>query len=115
MSIGGRSQAVRRGAAAVARSVVWLLIGGLCARTGAASPGEALYRFSPAPQWVKPLAAEYDAPIPSSGVSDGTWDLLFDRQIKVTADGDEYYQHSAARVISTSGVDARSQIDVSID
>lgn len=55
------------------------------------------------------VVAEYDAPLPADGVSDGTWDLLLDRQINVTAEGDDYYQHSALKVINANGVDPRGR------
>jgi transglutaminase-like putative cysteine protease len=74
-----------------------------------------LYRFAPVPHWVNRVVAEYDAPLPADGVSDGTWDLLLDRQIDVTADGDDYYQHSALKLINANGVDQRSQFDISVD
>ena len=81
----------------------------------AAGAEKPLYQFAPAPRWVTRVTAEYDAPLPSGGVSDGTWDLLLDRQVNVTADGDEYYQRSAVKVTNTSGVDERSQIDIIVD
>jgi transglutaminase-like putative cysteine protease len=81
----------------------------------AVTPAATLYRFGPAPHWVTPLVAEYDAKLPDGGVSDGTWHLLLDRQINVTTDGDDYYQHSAFKLTNANGVDERSQIDIAVD
>jgi transglutaminase-like putative cysteine protease len=81
----------------------------------AAKPDKSLYQFAPVAPWVHGVVAEYDAPLPADGVSDGTWNLLVDRQIKVNADGADYYQHFAIKIINTSGLDRRSQIDLSVD
>jgi transglutaminase-like putative cysteine protease len=83
--------------------------------SAAANSDKALYRYAPVPHWVDRVDAEYEAPLPTDGVSDGTWDLLLDRQINVTADGYDYYQHSAVKVTNANGVDQRSQIDISVD
>ncbi len=88
---------------------------GLTSAAGAPGSGESLYRFAPVASWVKPVAAEYDAPLPSGGVQNGKWHLLFDRQINVTAEGDDHYLHSAVKVTSSSGVDSLSQVDITVD
>jgi transglutaminase-like putative cysteine protease len=103
---------ILRGAAGIVS--IWVILG-LASGARAAGSGDSLYRFSPVPGWVKPIAAEYEAPLPASGVSDGTWELLLDRQINVTATGDDHYQHSATKLVNASGVDERSQIDVTVD
>jgi len=87
----------------------------LCPLARAAQTDKSLYRFAPVPHWVNRVVAEYDAPLPADGVSDGAWDLLIDRQINATAAGDEYYQHSAVKVTNANGVEQRSQIDISVD
>jgi transglutaminase-like putative cysteine protease len=94
--------------------LVWLALG-LVQAVQAGESGGSLYRFAPTASWVKPATAEYGASLPSEGVSNGSWRLLFDRQINVTTAGDDFYVHSATRVISSSGVDERSQIDVVVD
>jgi transglutaminase-like putative cysteine protease len=81
----------------------------------AAAADSSLYRFAPVPRWVSRVAAENAAPPPAGGVSDGAWDLLLDRQFNLTADGDDYYQHSAVQVTNAAGVDERSQIDIDVD
>jgi transglutaminase-like putative cysteine protease len=100
--------------AGVSVMLIWVALPWFDAAQAAGSDGS-LYRFASAARWVEPVTPEYDAPLPSGGVSDGTWNLLLDRQINFTADGDDYYQHSATKVISTSGVDERSQIDITVD
>lgn len=87
----------------------------LTSAAGATGSGESLYRFAPVPGWVRPVAAEYDAPLPSGGVQDGKWHLLYDRQTNVTADGDDHYLHSAVKAISSTGVDKLSQVDITVD
>lgn len=86
-----------------------------CGVARAGEPANSLYRFAPPPQWTNRVSAEYEAPLPADGVSDGTWDLLLDRQINVSPDGDDYYQHSSVKLVNSSGVDQRSQIDIHID
>ena len=93
---------------------IWVILA-FVSGARATESGESLYRFSSAPGWIKPISAEYEAPLPASGVSDGTWELLLDRQINVTAAGDDYYQHSATKLVNASGVDQRSQIDITVD
>jgi transglutaminase-like putative cysteine protease len=92
----------------------WIAVA-LLGSVRAAEPGARLYNFSAPPAWVKTAAPEYEASLPASGVSNGVWYLMLDRQISVTADGDDYYQHSATRVISTNGVDEESQFDITVD
>jgi transglutaminase-like putative cysteine protease len=57
----------------------------------------------------------YNAPDPTVGIADGSWILLFDRQIDVTAEGDEQYEHLAVKVLDPVGVDAYSQINMRVD
>jgi transglutaminase-like putative cysteine protease len=92
-----------------------LLTWGLAGVAQAAGSGEALYRFGPRPQWVREATADYGAPVPASGVPDGAWELLLDRQISVNPDGEDFYDHSAVLVTNASGVDERSQIDIEVD
>src|SRR6185312_5946781 len=100
----------------VSMGIMSMLAGlALCNLARAAQADKPLYRFAPVPHWVNRVVAEYEAPLPADGVSDGAWDLLIDRQINATATGDEYYQHSAVRVTNANGVDQRSQIDIKVD
>ena len=92
-----------------------LLTWALSGAARAAGSGEALYRFAPVPGWVHVATPEYGAPVPASGVADGAWDLLLDRQTNLNPDGDDFYHHQATLVTNASGVDERSQIDVEVD
>jgi transglutaminase-like putative cysteine protease len=87
----------------------------LLSAASVASAGQSLYSFAPAPRWVVHIAAEYDAPLPAGGVSDGEWNLLMDRQFNATANGDDFYEHSAVKVTNASGVDDESQININVD
>ena len=88
---------------------------GLAGTMASAASGESLYRFAPVAAWVKPTSADYDAPLPAGGTPNGKWQLLFDRQINLTADGDDHYTHTAVKVISPSGVDRQSQFNFAVD
>ncbi len=77
--------------------------------------GTHLYRLAPAPQWVLPRAAEYDAPIPADDIDNGSFYVLFDRQVRVLAGGDEAYTHIAVKVATPAGVDGNSQVDMTLD
>lgn len=92
-----------------------LLAWGLAGSAHAAGAGEALYRFGPRPHWVQEATADYGAPVPASGVPDGAWELLLDRQTNVNPDGNDFYYHSAILVTNARGVDERSQIDIEVD
>jgi hypothetical protein len=62
----------------------WIAVA-LLGSVRAAEPGARLYNFSAPPAWVKTAAPEYEASLPASGVSNGVWYLMLDRQISVTA------------------------------
>jgi transglutaminase-like putative cysteine protease len=100
-----------------ARTIVTLigLAVSACGAAHAAVSGESLYRFAPSPQWAKPLVPEYQAPLPAAGVSKGSWYLLIDSEINIRPDGSDFYQHTATRVVSATGVDEQSQIDITVD
>jgi transglutaminase-like putative cysteine protease len=73
------------------------------------------YRMAPPAQWItlaQPETELADAPGKPAG---GSWILLFDRQVNVTADGDDFYQHVAAKVLDDAGVEERSQVDLRLD
>lgn len=81
----------------------------------AAATAGSLYDFGARPEWVDVATPEYAAEIGNDGLYDGAAVLLFDRQVDVTAAGDEYYEHFAVRVANSTGIDAWSQIDISVD
>jgi hypothetical protein len=76
---------------------------------------DALYRFAPAGGWVLAATPEYGAPEPAGQTSNGSWFLALDRQINVTADGDDAYQYVAVKVSSAAGVEEKSQINLQVD
>jgi transglutaminase-like putative cysteine protease len=75
----------------------------------------ALYEFHPPAGWVDVAVPEYAAPDPVNGIAGGALNLLYDRQINVTEDGDEYYRHHAVKVVNAIGVEDQSQIGITID
>ena len=48
---------------------------------------------------------DYDAPVPTDDVDNGSFYVLFDRQTRVLARGDEAYTHVAVKVVTPAGVD----------
>jgi hypothetical protein len=74
-----------------------------------------VYRFAPAGGWVLPTTPEYSAPEPEGQTSNGSWLLALDRQINVTANGDDAYQYVAVRVSSAAGVEEESQFNLQVD
>jgi transglutaminase-like putative cysteine protease len=97
------------------RQLCCLLLATGAAFTCRAQPAANLYAFSQVPAWVALAKAQYDAPLPSDGLSRGAWHLMIDRQVNVGARGDEYYEHSAIRILNAEGLDAESQIELNID
>ena len=80
----------------------------------AAAPAP-LHRFAPTPQWVLPAPVEYDAREPAGQLVNGIWQLLLDRQINVTATGDEFYVRTVLKPVNQAGVGAAGQVDLYVD
>jgi transglutaminase-like putative cysteine protease len=74
-----------------------------------------LYGFLEPAAWIDVAPPLYDAPDPTEGIVDGSSILLFDRQIDVTTEGDEQYEHLAVKVLDSVGVNANSQINMGVD
>ena len=92
----------------------WLAAGALLAAAGAQA--QSYYRFTAPAEWVDVVNAEpTTTPTRANARAESTETLLFDRQINVTADGDEYYQRLVTRVLSPVGVDEYSQVDFVVD
>jgi len=98
-----------------ARQLCCLLLATGAAFACRAEPAASLYAFSEVPAWVASAKTQYDAPLPSDGLSRGAWHLMIDRQVNVGARGDEYYEHSAIRILNVEGLDAESQIELDVD
>jgi tetratricopeptide (TPR) repeat protein len=80
-----------------------------------AAPAAPLHRFAPAPAWVLPATADYDAPEPKGQLANGTWPLLLDRQVNVTATGDEYYVRYVQKAVNQAGLQGMGQVDLYVD
>ncbi len=94
------------------------LLVALCSMSATASTtgkSAGRYQFAPRASWVRVARPEYGASPPAGQVSDGSWALMLDRQINVTAKGDEEYNHVAYAIINESGVESMSQIDFDVD
>lgn len=103
-----------RNARKLGRAVgLWLLVI-LGSPLLAAEPYHPLYEFRGPAKWIEIAAIPHDTR-DTSGAANGASILLFDRQVNVTAAGDEYYEHIAVKALNSAGVDAWSQLDISVD
>ena len=80
-----------------------------------APAAQEIYRFAPAPQWVMGATPDYNAPEPTGQTSNGSWLLALDRQINVTAAGDDRYQYVVTKVATEAGIEEQSQINLDVD
>jgi transglutaminase-like putative cysteine protease len=88
---------------------VWALL------ATAAAQAQTHHRFAAPGAWVDVVNADM-APAPANARAESSTEtLLFDRQINVTAEGDDYYQRLVTRVLNPDGVDEYSQIDLVVD
>ena len=101
-----------------ARGLTFLGALAACAYAGApqAQSQTTLHRFAPPAAWVDVATfgaerSDEAADDPNASVSA----LFFDRQVNVTAAGDEYYQHLATKVLNAAGVADYSQLDFVVD
>jgi Domain of Unknown Function with PDB structure (DUF3857) len=67
------------------------------------------WSIAPREAWVQSAPAMTAAPAPATGV------LLHDRQIRITADGDDRYEHTVLRVSGARIIDDSTQVDVPVD
>jgi transglutaminase-like putative cysteine protease len=96
----------------VALATLWLFAV-MALRTASAEP--LLYTFHAPAGWVGLSAVEYGAtPTPGADVGP-TWILLLDHQVNVLADGEDHYQHVAVKVLSSTGAERASQLNIVVD
>ncbi|HTY94509.1 MAG TPA: DUF3857 domain-containing protein [Steroidobacteraceae bacterium] len=86
---------------AVIRRGVWPLIGALAWQAGAAAAAPP-WRVAPREAWIQ------DAPAAAGP-------LLHDRQIRVTAEGDDRYEHTIERLAGAASAEQAAPITVSLD
>jgi transglutaminase-like putative cysteine protease len=91
------------------------LLFGIAAHAEHSPDAGSLYRLAPRPNWIEVVTPEYAAEPPAAGVSGGAWYLLLDRQINVTAAGDDYHQHLAMKVLTAESVEDESQFNIKLD
>lgn len=88
----------------------------LAVALGVARGGEATpWSMGPTPAWVAPLAAPPPLGTASESVSSGTYDLVFDHQIRAGQAATDEYVRRVVQVLSTSGVQNASEISVEFD
>ncbi len=97
---------------------LWLL-SGMSPHAWGGEPSPPLYRVTARAPWITVATPEYAASDPGDGAADsaedGSWFLLIDRQISVTAAGDDDYEHLAVKALTTQGVENQAQINLSVD
>lgn len=72
-------------------------------------PGEVDFR--PAPAWIEPIEAETSLAIARQNVRWGIYDLVNDHQVR----GDAHYRRVARKVLSPSGVQNASELELDFD
>lgn len=111
---------VRRSAGILGRGSRLALFCGSIAALGLGAPAGVPaetpeYRVAPAPAWVKPVAPDPEAAVPSGQVSDGVYYLLSDRQTRVEATDEVYYRHFATKALNENGVEQIAHIEIRFD
>jgi hypothetical protein len=74
-----------------------------------ADTGSRNWSIAPREAWVQSPPATAAQAIPTTGM------LLHDRQIRITGDGDERYEHTVLRVSGAQLIDDTTQVDVPVD
>lgn len=70
---------------------------------------------TPAPSWIQSIELSSPSSIPVNDLSNGTYYLLYDRQINALAKETEYYRRYALQLLNTSAVEDNSQIQIDYD
>lgn len=102
----------RRGRVARCFFVLGLLASGLSV-PGAGYAAE--YRTGPAATWVKPAPVADAGEVPLGQISDGTYYLLSDAQVRLAPQGRETYRRFASKAVNGSGVEAIANIEIGFD
>ncbi|MBI5542849.1 MAG: DUF3857 domain-containing transglutaminase family protein [Deltaproteobacteria bacterium] len=75
------------------------------AATLAAAPGISRpFEVGPVPKWVVPVEVPTNA-VPPSDAEDGIYQLLLDRQTRLSGPQQEKYSHAARRIVTTAGTE----------
>jgi transglutaminase-like putative cysteine protease len=83
----------------------------LCATAAARSD----FAVQTPPTWVRAIAPASPADPNTAGGETGSRYLLFDRQVRVTANGAERYYHVAEQVTSPAGLERAAQIELTFE
>jgi hypothetical protein len=95
---------------------VFLLVVALAPATAEAQKKTAsTFRVAPAPTWVRQVDADLDAKAPEGASRDGVYELLDDKQIRVSADGVQRYVHVARRIETAAGIEEASEVRLDFD
>jgi transglutaminase-like putative cysteine protease len=90
-------------------------IAGLLLFGVAGAAGAAPWALGPAPDWVAPIDVPAAVAEPSRDASSGTYDLVFDHQIRVSDAGTDEYYRRVIQVLTSSGVQNASEISLDFD
>ena len=77
--------------------------------------GAAQWSLGPAPAWVAPLEAPPPVEAPARDASPGSYDLLYDHQLRVGTSGSDEYFRRVIQVLSPAGVQDASQLSLDFD
>jgi len=73
------------------------------------------YDVAPPPSWVQRVEVAETFKVPLDQVSEGTYYLLADRQVRHVTAGQALYAHFAAKALDTNGVDNLANLEISFD
>ena len=93
----------------LATIVIRILLSGLIAILATPQAGSRSWSIAPREAWIQSAPARTTQTGPATGV------LLHDRQIRITADGDDRYEHTLLRVSGARIIDHSTQVDVPVD
>jgi transglutaminase-like putative cysteine protease len=74
-----------------------------------------LHTFAPTPAWVLPSTVDYGVHEPLGQIANGTWQLWLDRQVNVTATGEESYLRYVQKAVNQTGLARMGQINLYVD
>jgi hypothetical protein len=97
---------------AISALAVALLLTGLPSGNASAAAASALWRVAPREAWVQPAPAPY-GDVAQGPAAAGL--LLHDRQIHITAEGDDRYEHLILRLTAAQAAAQEAPVNIGVD
>ncbi len=91
---------------------LWALLAGLAPGPADAAAASATWRVAPREAWVQPAPLPYGD---SAQAPAATGLLLHDRQIRITADGDDRYEHRILRLTAAQAGEEEAPVSINVD